>query len=88
MKKQKTVGSFEVSVNTKKILRDVSTGWFKDLFNKVLIERKKPEDWRNSFILPIFKRKGEIQECGKCIIIYCVINLISHSMKILENIIE
>jgi len=45
-----------------KILGDVSIGWLKDLFNKVLIEGKMPEDWRKNFIEPIFKGKGDIQE--------------------------
>ena len=43
-----------------------------------------PEVWRKSFIVPIFKGKGDIQECGN----YRGIKLMSHSMKIWEKIIE
>jgi len=29
-----------------KVLKDVSIEWLKNLFNKVLVERKMPKDWR------------------------------------------
>ena len=37
-----------------------------------------PEDWRNSVITPIYKEKGDIQDCGN----YQGIKLMSHTMKI------
>ena len=40
-----------------------------------------PEDWRNSVITPIYKEKGDIQDCG----IYQGIKLMSHTMKIWER---
>jgi len=48
------------------------------------VESKIPEVWRKSFVVPIFKEKGDIQKCGH----YRVIKLISRSMKIWENIID
>jgi len=65
-------------------LGDVSIGWLRDLFDKMLIEGKMPEDWRKSFIVSIIKGKRDIQECGN----YEGIKLMSHSMKIREKIIE
>jgi len=50
--------------------------------NKALVERKMPEDWRKSFIVPIFKGKGYIQECGN----YSGNKIMS--MKIWQKIIE
>jgi len=84
MKKKKAVGPDGVPVEVWKMLGDVSIGWLKNLLNKILIEGKMPEDWRKSFIVPIFKGKGNIQECGN----YRGIKLMSHSMKIWEKIIE
>ena len=84
MKKIKTVGPDGVPVEVRKMLGDVSIGWLKNLFNKVLIEGKMPEDWRKSFIVPIFKGKEDIQECGN----YRGIKLMRHSMKIWEKTIE
>ena len=43
-----------------------------------------PEDWRNSVITPIYKEKGDIQDCGN----YRGIKLMSHTMKIWEKIID
>jgi len=41
-----------------------------------------PEEWRTSTLIPIFKNKGDIQECGN----YRGIKLMSHTMKIWERI--
>jgi len=40
------------------------------------------KEWRKNVVIPIFKGKEDIQECGN----YKVIQLMSHSMKIWENI--
>lgn len=70
------------SLQSGEILGDISIGWLKDLFNKVLIEVKIPEYWRKSFIEPIFKGKWYIKECGN----YIGIKLMIHSIMIWENI--
>ena len=43
-----------------------------------------PTEWRDSVIIPIFKEKGAIQDCGN----YREIKLMSHTMKIWERIID
>ena len=43
-----------------------------------------PEEWRYSVIVPIFKEKGDIQDCGN----YRGINMIYHTVKIWERIID
>ena len=45
---------------------------------------RMPDEWRKSTLVPIFKGKGDVQECGN----YRGIKLISHSMKIWERTIE
>ena len=40
--------------------------------------------WRHSIVVPIYKNKGDIQNCTK----YRGIKLISHTMKLWERIIE
>lgn len=59
IKKKKVVEPDEVSIEMRKILEDVSIGWSKDLFNMGLIKGKILEDWRKSFVVPIFKGKGD-----------------------------
>jgi hypothetical protein len=49
MKNKKTVRLDEVPVEVWRILGDVSIGWLKDLFNKVLMEGKMPEDRRKFY---------------------------------------
>ncbi|KAL4149333.1 hypothetical protein QTP88_003299 [Uroleucon formosanum] len=78
MKKKKAVGPDGVPAEVWKILENVSIRWLKGLFKKVLMEGKMPEVWRKSFIVPIYKGKGDIQECGN----YRGIKLMILSVKI------
>ena len=50
----------------------------------LLEHEKMPEEWRGSVIVPIFKEKGDIQDCEN----YRGIKMISHTMKIWERIID
>ena len=43
-----------------------------------------PEEWRRSVLIPIYKNKGDAQCCGN----YRGINLMSHTMKVWERVIE
>ena len=43
-----------------------------------------PEQWKKSVLIPIYKTKGGPHCCGN----YRGINLMSHTMKVLERIIE
>ena len=35
-----------------------------DLLQKIFEQEKMPEEWRDIVIVPIFKEKGDIQDCG------------------------
>src|SRR3954469_12484439 len=61
-----------------------STTWLTSLFNKILESGKMPDAWRNSTIVPIYKKKGDIQQCGS----YRGIKLMSHTMKLWERVID
>lgn len=50
----------------------------------VLVERKFPITWRKSSVVPLFKGKGNAQECVN----YKGTKLMSHSMKFREKIIN
>ena len=43
-----------------------------------------PEEWRDSILIPIVKNKGDVQSCSN----YRGIKLISHTMKLLEPVVE
>ena len=54
------------------------------LFNRLLVGKWMPEEWRRSVLIPIYKNKGDTQCCGN----YRGIKLMSHTMKVWERIIE
>ena len=54
------------------------------LTEKVYDQEKKPDAWRDSMIVPIYKENGEIQDCRN----YQGIIVMLHTMKTWERIIE
>ena len=43
-----------------------------------------PNEWRTSIVIPLYKNKGDIQDCNN----YRGIKLLSHTMKLWERVIE
>ena len=43
-----------------------------------------PEEWKTSVVVPIFKEKGEVMDCGE----YTGVKLLEHAMKIVERVLE
>ncbi|XP_075074415.1 uncharacterized protein LOC142162017 [Nicotiana tabacum] len=46
--------------------------------------KKMPEEWRWSMMVPLYKNKGDIQNCNN----YWGIELLSHTMKVWEKVVE
>ena len=59
-------------------------GWLQELLNLVLKEGRIPKDWSKSWMVSVYKGKGDALECGS----YIEIQLLEHVMKIFERIIE
>ena len=57
---------------------------FLDLLQKIFEQEKMLEKWRDSLIVPIFKQKEDIQDCGN----NRGITMISHTMNIWERIVD
>ena len=55
-----------------------------DLMRKMYRQDKMPKEWMESFIITIYKEKGEIHDCGH----YRGIKLMPQRMKLWERIIE
>ena len=55
-----------------------------NVFNRLLRGERMPNIWRRSVLVPLYKGKGDIKECGN----YRGIKLMSHTMKLWERIIE
>lgn len=67
-----------------KCLEEVTVEFLTGLFNKILEGEKMPGEWSRSVLVPNFKNKGDLQGCGN----YKGINLMSHTMKLWEIIVE
>ena len=84
MKKGKAVGPDGIPAEVWKCLGGEGIDILWDLMSKIYRQERMPDMWRNSLMVPIYKGKGDVQDCGN----YRGIKLISHTMKIYERIIE
>ena len=84
MKDGKATGPDEIPVEAWKCLGEEGIDILWDLMQQIYAEEKVPNEWRDSVIVPIYKEKGDIQDCGN----YRGIKLMSHSIKVWERIIE
>ena len=53
-------------------------------FNNILQKEEMLKEWRRSVLVPIYKNKGDIMECGS----FRGIKLMSHTMKTWERIVD
>ena len=58
--------------------------WLTELFNVIVRTSRIPREWRFSTVIPLYKNKGDIQDCNN----YRGIKLLSHTMKLWERVIE
>ena len=58
--------------------------WMSDLFNAVVKKGNIPEDWSKSWMVSIYKGKGDALECNN----NRGIKLLEHTMKVFERVIE
>ncbi|KAJ7942760.1 Retrovirus-related Pol polyprotein LINE-1 [Quillaja saponaria] len=84
MKNGKALGPDDIPIEVWRCLGDIGVTWLTNLFNKILVTKKMPDEWRKSTLIPIYKNKGDIQSCSN----YRGIKLISHTMKLWERVIE
>ena len=84
MKSGKALGPDGIPIEVWKCLGEVGVSWLTKLFNRIILTRKMPNEWRRSTLVPIYKNKGDIQSCNN----YRGIKLMSHTMKLWERVIE
>ena len=78
MKHRKTVGPDDIPIEVWKVLGETGIAWLTDLFNRILKTKKMPNEWRKNTLVPIYKNKGDVQNCMN----YRGIKLMSHTMKL------
>ena len=84
MKNGKATGPDNLPVKVWKSLGRTGVNFLKEAFNKITDEEKIPDIWRKSILIPIYKNKGDLMNCGN----YRSIKLMCHSMKLYERVHE
>ena len=84
MKNGKAVGPDSIPVEAWKCVEEPAVEFLTNLFNRILDNEQMPAEWRQSTLVPIFKNKGDAQNCAN----YRGIKLMSHTMKIWERVID
>ena len=84
MKKGKAQGPDDIPVEAWIALGNKGVEFLVNFFNRLLRVQKMPDEWKRSVLVPLYKGKGDIKECGN----YGGIKLMSHTMKLWERIIE
>ncbi|KAH1209339.1 LINE-1 retrotransposable element ORF2 protein [Glycine max] len=84
MSNGKAVGPDNIPIEVWKTLGDRGLEWLTKLFNEIMRSKHMSEEWRRSTLVPIYKIKGDIQNCTN----YRGIKLMSHTMKLWERVIE
>ncbi|KAI0492706.1 hypothetical protein KFK09_026982 [Dendrobium nobile] len=84
MKCGKAIGPDYIQIEVGKCLGDEGISWLTKLFNAILKTKKMSDEWRMSVLIPIFKNKGEAQNCVN----YRGIKLMCHILKLWERVME
>ena len=84
IKKGKAQGPDDIPVEAWIALGNKGVEFLVNFFNRLLRGEKMPDEWRRSVLVPLYKDKGDIKECGN----YRGIKLMSHTMKLWQRIIE
>ncbi|KAG5608727.1 hypothetical protein H5410_020008 [Solanum commersonii] len=84
MSRGRATGPDEIPVEFWKSMDKAGIEWLTGLFNVIFKTAKMPDEWRWSTMVPLYKNKGDIQNCNN----YRGIKLLSHTMKIWERVVE
>ena len=77
MKIGKALGPYGIPIEAWKCMGDDCLSWLTNVFNKIFRTKRIPDEWKKSIMVPIYKNKGDIQNCTN----YCGIKFMSHTMK-------
>jgi len=84
MKPGRALGPDGIPIEVWKCLGEAGVSWITKMFNKIIMTKRMPDEWRKSVLVPIYKNKRDIQCCSN----YRGIKLMSHTMKLWERVIE
>ena len=84
MKCNKAPGPTGVSAELLKCAGESGINWLTDLCNAIVKEGEIPNDWNKSYMINVYKGKGDALECGS----YRGKKLLEHAMKVFERLVE
>ena len=84
MKAGKAAGVSEVVAEHIDASGEVGIDVITEMANRVLDGKGIPDDWRHSVLVPLYKGKGDVRDCGA----YRGVKLLEHGMKIVERVFE
>jgi hypothetical protein len=84
MKIGKALGPDDIPIEVWRCLGDIAIVRLTKLFNIIFRSNKMSDEWRRSILILIFKNKEDIQSYTN----YKGINLMNHTMKASERVIE
>ena len=84
MKLGKAAGSSEVNMDIIIASGKFGVGVMKKLCLRVLDGKGMPEKWKTSVVVPIFKRRRDVMDCGT----YKGVKVLEHAMNIVDRVLE
>ena len=84
MKSGKASGVSEVAAEHIKASGMVGIEVLTEIANRLIEGEGIPDDWRQSVLVPLYKGKGDVRDCGA----YRGVKLLEHGMKIVERVLE
>jgi hypothetical protein len=84
MKCNKAPGPTGVAAELLKGAGEDGIDWLTDICNAIVKEGQMPNDWNKSYMINVYKGKGDALECGS----YRGIKLLEHPMKVFERVME
>src|SRR6267154_1575405 len=80
----KAAGPSGVAADMLKAAGESGVKWMTDICNEVVSSSEIPVDWKRSWMVNVYKGKGNALECSS----YRGIKLLEHVLKVLERVIE
>ena len=84
MKQEKTAGLSEITTEMIVAGGRIAEEVMLQLCQRVLDGKGIPDKWKTSIVVPIFKGKGDVINCGS----YREVKLLEHGMKVIERVLE
>nr|XP_009769880.1 PREDICTED: uncharacterized protein LOC104220675 [Nicotiana sylvestris] len=84
MSQGKAIGLDEIPVEFWRYVGKACLEWLTELFNIIFKMKRMPDEWRWSTMMPLYKNKGDIQNCNN----YTGIKLLSQTIKVWERVVE